>query len=254
MTTFVLEGTLNQHTKWVLVTPEPITVGTTPLTFTKFSGDVTLTTAPPADVSKSPASPGTSTEAARADHKHDVVTAAAVAVGTANAEGSATSLARSDHTHQVTGLVESGGPTGLTIGAIMDGQFLRRSGTSVVGATAAGGGFNPSSISASSDVTISATSDFPIPSMSLTPPTGSYTVFFWADILGTAGVTAITSIYVGGVQMTNTETSHTVAGRYATTVFGRIATVTGSQAIEARVRTVGGSVGFFQRRLMVVPE
>lgn len=62
-----------------------------------------FTATPPVNVTKAAAAVGTSTEIARQDHKHDVTTAAAVAVGTANAEGSATSLARSDHTHQVTG-------------------------------------------------------------------------------------------------------------------------------------------------------
>ena len=42
---------------------------------------------------------GVSVNAARGDHQHAVSTAAAVAVGTANAEGSATTLARSDHVH-----------------------------------------------------------------------------------------------------------------------------------------------------------
>jgi len=55
----------------------------------------------PGNVTKAAASAGSSAEAARVDHKHDITTAAAVAnpPGTANAEGSATSLARSDHTH-----------------------------------------------------------------------------------------------------------------------------------------------------------
>ena len=42
---------------------------------------------------------GTGTAAARDDHKHDVTTAAPVAIGSANAEGTATSIARSDHVH-----------------------------------------------------------------------------------------------------------------------------------------------------------
>lgn len=63
-----------------------------------------------------------------------LATAAAVAVGGANAEGSATSFARADHTHEVTAVVESSGPTALGIGGIADGEFLRRVGTEVVGA------------------------------------------------------------------------------------------------------------------------
>lgn len=46
------------------------------------------------------ASAGVSSSAARYDHEHGIVTAAASSIATANAEGSATSFARSDHTHQ----------------------------------------------------------------------------------------------------------------------------------------------------------
>ena len=38
MFTFVAEGTVNQSTGYVLITPDPIVVGTTELTFTQFSG------------------------------------------------------------------------------------------------------------------------------------------------------------------------------------------------------------------------
>lgn len=58
-----------------------------------------LTSSAPADVTKATAAVGVGTTAARADHKHDVTTAAPVAIGSANAEGTATSLARSDHVH-----------------------------------------------------------------------------------------------------------------------------------------------------------
>lgn len=55
--------------------------------------------AAPADVTKAAAAAGSATTVARADHKHDVTTAAAVELAEANAEGTATTLARSDHTH-----------------------------------------------------------------------------------------------------------------------------------------------------------
>jgi len=56
--------------------------------------------AAPADVTKAAAAAGAATTVARADHKHDVSTAAAVELTDAtNAEGVASSLARSDHTH-----------------------------------------------------------------------------------------------------------------------------------------------------------
>lgn len=69
--------------------------------------DGTATTTPlastaPANVTKSAAAVGVGTTAARADHKHDISTAApgATGVATSSGEGTATTLARSDHTHQ----------------------------------------------------------------------------------------------------------------------------------------------------------
>lgn len=90
----------------------------------------------PVNVTKAAAAIGTSTEPARADHKHDVTTAApAVGIGGGNSEGSAASLARSDHGHA---LRETGGPSDLTIGAIADGQFVKRVGSALVGVAGAG--------------------------------------------------------------------------------------------------------------------
>lgn len=68
--------------------------------YTASSGE--LADDPPENVTKSTALTGTSGQAAREDHKHDVSTAAPAATGvaTASGEGAATTLARSDHTHQ----------------------------------------------------------------------------------------------------------------------------------------------------------
>jgi hypothetical protein len=103
-----------------------------------------LTSTAPVDVTKAAAVVGVGTTAARHDHKHDVSTAAAVSVGTANAEGVATSLARSDHTHAV---------TGFSIAGQVQGDILYFNGTSWVRLppgtsgqvlTTAGSGANPS--------------------------------------------------------------------------------------------------------------
>jgi hypothetical protein len=77
-------------------------VGTNALTFSMISL-AGLTSAAPADVDNSAAAAGTSTRAARADHKHDITNAAggAIAVGATGAAGSAASVALSDHTHTV---------------------------------------------------------------------------------------------------------------------------------------------------------
>jgi hypothetical protein len=59
-----------------------------------------LAATPPADATKAAAVIGVGTTAARADHKHDVSTAAPSSTGTANTEGTSTALARADHVHQ----------------------------------------------------------------------------------------------------------------------------------------------------------
>ena len=58
-------------------------------------------------------------------------------IGGSNAVGTSTSLSRADHDHTVR---ETSGPTNLTVGSITDGQFLKRSGTAIIGASGAGGG------------------------------------------------------------------------------------------------------------------
>jgi len=101
----VSEGTVNGNRVAMLTTDDPITIGTTALVFA-MDRLPPLTSTAPADVTKASAAVGTSTEAARADHKHDVTTATpaagAVAIGNSAAEGAATTLARSDHQHTVT--------------------------------------------------------------------------------------------------------------------------------------------------------
>ena len=91
----VSEGTVNAHNAFRVANTGTITVGATVITFNAFGPS----TASPANVTKAAAVVGTSTDWARADHKHDISTAAASTIGTANAEGTATSLARSDHGH-----------------------------------------------------------------------------------------------------------------------------------------------------------
>lgn len=61
--------------------------------------------------------------------------APAQGIGGSNAEGSASSFARSDHDHTIR---ETSGPTNLTVGSITDGQYLRRVGTTIVGAVVTG--------------------------------------------------------------------------------------------------------------------
>lgn len=94
----VTEGAAQADTGWVLATNNPIVVGVTLLSFAMFN--LFLSGVAPADVTKAAAAVGVAGTAARADHKHDITTAAVVTITDAtNAEGVATTLARSDHTH-----------------------------------------------------------------------------------------------------------------------------------------------------------
>jgi len=64
-----------------------------------------ITSTAPSDVTKSSAVVGISTEAARADHKHNISTAivGSITPGDSASEGTSTSLARADHIHSISG-------------------------------------------------------------------------------------------------------------------------------------------------------
>lgn len=87
---------LDDDSYWVLTQTTPTWVQI------NAAGGAPLASTAPANVTKAAAVIGVGTTAARADHKHDIATAApgAVGVATASGEGSSTSLARADHTHQ----------------------------------------------------------------------------------------------------------------------------------------------------------
>lgn len=84
------------------------------------------TTGDLADVTKSAEAAGSSSAVARADHKHDISSAAPGALsGSTQAEGTATSLARSDHQHGIPTVLatQAFSATGLT-GATAGGRFV----------------------------------------------------------------------------------------------------------------------------------
>lgn len=135
--TFVEEGTTQADSGWVLTTNDPITLGTTALTFVQFSGagqidagagltktgntldvgagngvivnadDITLDWGEDADLSnvnKSPENMGFLQKVARAGHKHDISTAGptlTLGASSMNAEGSSSNISRSDHSHSI---------------------------------------------------------------------------------------------------------------------------------------------------------
>jgi len=74
---------------------------------------------------------------ARVGHTHQVQTSAPTqGIGGGNTLGAGPNLAMSNHDHK---LRETSGPTELTIAAVADGQFLVRSGTTIVGSGATTG-------------------------------------------------------------------------------------------------------------------
>lgn len=132
MYVFVEEGTINADNGWLLITDAPITLNTTALVFTQFSGagsiiagagltktgntldvgagngiivnaddiEVQFGATPDiVDVDAGADSGGTQQKSARADHKHTVLTGTPVTIGTANAAGTIDTLARADHVH-----------------------------------------------------------------------------------------------------------------------------------------------------------
>jgi hypothetical protein len=168
-----------------------------------------LTSSAPANVTKATAAVGTASDAARADHKHDVTTAAAATVSTSStdAEGAATSLARSDHVHQVT----------VTTGEISNTTSRTTTSTTAVLMTG----------------------------MTVTPAAGTYLVI-WSGSLTTAASTQNTtfSIYSAGALVTHSERicgGAQVVIMYIPFCCVAVVTVNGSQAIEGMWRTSSGT-------------
>ena len=56
-------------------------------------------------------------------------------IGASNSAGTSSSLSRADHNHTIR---ETSGPTDLTVGSIANNQFLKRSGTGIIGVAAVG--------------------------------------------------------------------------------------------------------------------
>jgi len=122
---------------------EPTTPGEVVVTI---PGGVTLTSSAPANVTTTAAAVGVSTEAARADHKHDVTTGTPSSVGIANSAGSATSLAASDHVHSHGNL--PGGTLHSVASAIADGFMASADFTKLAGLQA---GFTEVTVAARTD-------------------------------------------------------------------------------------------------------
>lgn len=245
----VEQGLVNNNTTWTNVTPNPIILGTTNINFQPNN----LTGVTPTTLTKAAGTVGTSPTAAKADHRHDISTAApSVGIGGANSEGSSASLSRADHNHA---LRETGGPTDLTIGSISDTQFLQRSGTTIVGTTSV---LTVSTASATGNTTTTSGSDVLVNSMTLTPGAGTYLCFFGGYVTCANLQTITCSIYANGSQITTTERASKGDGGTASgtiispfTCIGT-ATVAGGQAIEGRWRRSSGTATMSDRSLTLI--
>lgn len=214
-----------------------------------------LTSSAPANVTKATAVVGVATTAARADHKHDVSTAApATGIGGANAEGSATTVARSDHNHA---LRETGGPTDLTIAAVPDGQFLRRSGTTIVGSASVPA--SATTVSAGTTVTTTSGTDALLSGMTITPGAGTYLVMASLRVSQSTNVQSVfASIYTNNgvtpVQVTNSERQYTSAATSAVVSLSLLCevTVAAGVAIEVRWRRSANTGTCINRSLSVL--
>lgn len=231
------------------------------------SGAAALTASAPANVTKAAAAVGVATDAARADHKHDITTAAAGAStpGDAAAEGTATSIARSDHQHSMPAF-------GSTAGTFCQGDDSRlsddrtasgiRTATTVVAVSAAAAPaanqalvatgsaaatwqapISPSGeIQSTATRTTTSTTDVLMTGMTVTPPAGTYLVWFSGSENGLAA-TITFDIWSGGALVTSSERIYASSNTTNRSPFCCVArvTVNGSQAIEGRWRTSTGT-------------
>lgn len=173
----------------------------------------------PADVTKAAAVIGTSGEPARADHKHDVTTAApssAIGTDTANGEGSAASLARSDHSHEVNLPFSQ---------AVTTGDFTTSSAT---------------------DVLVTGTD--------LTPAAGTYLVIFNASGELSSGAQWYASLYLNGAQVAGTEQTYDASGsdESQSMAIAYVLVTPGAQVVAIRVRVDGGTATVHNRTMMLV--
>lgn len=159
---------------------------------------------------------GSSANLAKADHIHQIPTAAPVATGTANSQGVATSFAKSDHVHN-------------TVIA-----------SSVVSSVITG--------------TTTSVTDVVIVGMTVTPAAGTYLARFCSSTVnsGNGAERNFVSIYSGGSQVPYSEVRLGISGGgvVPVTTIAQV-TVNGSQAVEARWRVIAGTGSMYQRSLIL---
>jgi len=199
-----------------------------------------LTATSPVNITKSAAVVGVATTAARADHKHDVDTAAAVtlSVGGSNAEGASTSLSRADHTHALPAF-------GTTAGTFAEGNDSRLSDDRIA-----------SGLRSSSTVVSVSGAAAPTPGQALIATSG--TVATWQTLSG-ASIVKGTSVINFGSYPGQSNLEFIVTGQTTITAASRIVVrlstiatadhtsdhhIIASLCTSLQARTIVNSVGF----------
>lgn len=214
--------------------------------------DALVTSSAPANVDKSAAVVGVSTEAARADHKHDISTTSPIEItDVTNAEGSASTMARSDHQHSHG--IRGGGTAHADVVAGGADGFMTGTDKTKLDA------FLPDLdlISETTSTTVSAT-DVAMANMSTSLAAGTYYVFFscWVDH-SAVNETITASLYNDTVQVTATErqfrrggSAGDISGSLVT--FQRKIVVAGLDVVEVRWRTSMATASVYDRTLSII--
>lgn len=158
---------------------------------------------------------GASNSYARADHIHNIPTAAPINTGAANVQGSSTSFARADHQHN-------------TVLSNMEAQET-------------------------ADITTLSTTDTQMGNMTLTPAAGTWLILFSTSVNNSANGTTrnFVNLYSGSSVIPGTE-RNTGSTSDAPVSTQAVVTLDGITAISAKWRVVGGTGTAHSRRLTAV--
>lgn len=159
----------------------------------------------------------------------------------------------------LTGFIGSTGVLGIT-GLI--GNTGIRGVTGLIGLTGLAGQTGillpvNTQVTATTDTTTTSASDVLVSSMTITPASGTYMVWFTGSVGHTANASIFTSIYSGGVKITPSERrfsngSGTASSVRSTICCVAVVTVNGAEAIEGRWRTTLATATMHQRSLLIV--